>query len=83
MVGGMSAFFLSISCLNEDEFAAAAPALDMTPEDRDSLGCVLEQLGGPEGMAEVLSAEDESGVMALFGALLGCGLQMEGAGPGG
>ena len=81
LVGGMSAFFLSISCLNEEEFAAAAPSLDMNPEDRESFECVLDQLGGPEGLAEVLSAEDESGVMALFGAAIGCGLQMEGGGP--
>ena len=82
MVGGMSAFFLSLSCLNDEEFAAAAPALDMTSEDRESLDCVLEQLGGPEGMAAVFSAEDESAVMELFGALMGCGMSMEGGGPG-
>ena len=28
MVGGMAAFFLTLSCLEEDEWAAAAPALD-------------------------------------------------------
>ena len=82
MVGGMSAFFLTLSCLNEEEFAAAAPTLDMTPDDRESLGCVLEELGGPEGLTEIFGAEDESGIMALFGAALGCGLQMEGGGPG-
>ena len=83
LVGGMSAFFLSISCLNEEEFAAAAPSLEMNPEDRESFECVIGQLGGPEGLADALSAEDESGIMALFGAAMGCGLQMDGAGPGG
>ena len=81
MVGGMSAMFLSMSCLNEEEFDALAPALGMTRDDLDSFFCVMEELGGPEGMAAVMSAEDESGFMALFGAAMGCGLQMESAGP--
>ena len=83
MMGSMSALFLSVGCLNDEEFEVAAPALDMTAEDRESLECVMEQLGGPEGMAEALGSDGESGFMALFGAAMGCGLQMEGAAPGG
>ncbi len=84
MVGSMTAFFLTLSCLNEEEFAAAAPALDMTPEDRESLQCVQEQLGGAEGMAATLGSGDESGIMALFGAAIGCGLSLDsGPEPGG
>ena len=79
MIGGMSAMFLTMSCLNEEEFEAAAPALDMTPEDRESLECILERLGGPEGMAEVLAGQEEAAFMALFGAAMGCDLQMEGS----
>ena len=82
MVGGMSAFFTTLSFLNEEEFTAAAPALDMTPADRESLQCVLDQLGGPEGMAATFGSGDESGIMALIGAAMGCGLSMEGASPG-
>ena len=52
---------------------AAAPALDM--EDRESFQCALEQLGGPEGMAETLGSGNENSFMALFGAAMGCGLQ--------
>ncbi len=76
MVGSMSAMFLTLGCLNDEEFAASAPALDMTPEDRESLDCVFAQLGGPEGIAEALGSEDGAGVMAIFGAAIGCGLQM-------
>ena len=84
MVGSMSAFFISIGCLNEEELAVAAPSLGMTPEDIESLGCVMEQLGGPEGMSEVLGSQDEAAFMTLFGAAMGCGLQFEGApAPGG
>ena len=83
MVGGMSAMFLTASCLNDEELAAAGPTLGMTPEDRDGMLCVMQELGGPEGLAEVLSAEDESGIMTLFGATFACGLDLEGFGGGG
>ena len=83
MMGGMSAFFLTISCLNEEEFEHAAPALDMNPDDHESLQCVLQELGGPEGLAQTLGSGDESAIMALFPVAIGCGLSMEGAGPGG
>lgn len=81
MVGSMTAMFLTMSCLNDEEFAAAGPALGMTQEDLEGFSCVMEQLGGAEGMVAFMSAEDESGVMELFGAALACGLQMEGAQP--
>lgn len=80
MVGSMSAFFVTIACLNEEEWETAGPALDMDASDRESLQCVLEELGGPEGLATTL--ETEAGLMTLFAASTNCGLQ-PGAGPGG
>ena len=82
MVVGMSALFVSVSCLSDEELMAAGPTLGVTPEDRDGMRCVMQELGGPEGMAELLGAEDESGIMTLFGATFACGLDMEGAGMG-
>ena len=82
MVGGMSAMFLTVSCLNDQELAATESTLGMTPEDRDGMLCVMQELDGPEGLAEILSAEDESGIMALLGATFACGLDMEGFGGG-
>ena len=76
MIGSMSAMFLTMACLSDEEFTAAAPALGMSPDDRESLNCVMEQLGGPEGIAETLGKGDESSFMALFGAAMGCGLEM-------
>ena len=83
MAGAMSAMFLLVSCLTDEEFEAVGPAMDMTPEDREGLECLMNEMGGPGGMAEALGAEDGSGFMALFGAAIGCGLDMEGLGPGG
>ena len=78
MVGSMSAFFLTLACLSDEEFEAAGPALGMTAQDRASMDCVLEQLGGPEGMAETLAAGDETAFMTLFGVAMGCGLELDG-----
>ncbi len=83
MVGAMSAMLLTTSCLNDEELMAAGSTLGITPEDRDGVLCVMEQVGGPDGMAEILSAEDESGIMTLFQATFACGLDLEGIAPGG
>ncbi len=83
MVGAMSAMFLTISCLSDEELVAAGSALGMTPEDRDGMQCVMQELGGPQGLASVLSAEDESGIMTFFGAAFACGLNLEALWAGG
>ena len=84
MAGSMSAFFLTVSCLNEEEFAAAGPSLGMSPEDRESLQCVMGTLGGPEGLVALLGSEDEAAFMSLFGAAAECGMEgMEMGGPAG
>lgn len=83
MAGSMSALFVSISCLNDEEFEAVGPGLGMTLDDRESLQCVMDALGGPEGMAATLGSGDEAAFMSLFGAAVGCGLELEEAFPGG
>ena len=74
MIGGMSALFLTVGCLNEEEFEVAGPALGMSPEDRESQMCAMEKLGGPEGIAAVLGSGDEAALMILFGAAMECGV---------
>ena len=83
MVVSMSAFMLTLSCLNDEEYQAASAATGMDPGEREDLQCVMEELGGPEGMAEALQSEDGSGVFTIMFAAMGCGLQMEGMAPGG
>ena len=84
MVGSMSAMMVALSCLNDTEWEAASAQLGVDPAQRESAQCVMEQLGGPEGMATALQSEDGSGVFTIMFAALDCGLQMEaGAGPGG
>ena len=77
MIGGMSTLILAFMCLNEDEWQGAAASLGVAPEERETLQCVLDELGGPEAFAEILGAGDESSFLALFGAVMGCGVPME------
>ncbi len=80
MMGSMAAFLLTLSCLNEEEWQAAAPSLDMDPDDRKGLQCVMNELGGPEGMAAALQPADGGPPVAFFAAAQKCEIAM---GPGG
>ena len=83
VTAGMSVLLLTVSCLNDEELAEAGLALGIMPEDREGFLCVIDELGGPEGFAGLFEAEDESGLTALFGASMKCGMGMGGAAPGG
>ena len=74
MSGSMSAFFLTLTCLNEREWEAAAPSLGVSPEDREGMQCLLEAVGGPEGLAEAMQPENEAARTALMDAEMGCRL---------
>lgn len=83
VAAAMSAMFTAASCMSDEELEAASPALGFGPEDRDGLECLISEMGGPEGMAQVLSEEDGSGFIVLLGAAFTCGLDTEGFGSGG
>ena len=84
MISGMSAQLAAFSCLNDAEWQAASTAMGMAPGERENMQCVMRELGGPEGMATALQAEDGSGALTLMVAAFGCGLQMQtGGGPSG
>ena len=83
MADSMSAYMVTLSCLNDEEWQAASAATGMDPGERENLQCVMAELGGPEGMAEALQSEDGSGVFTVMFAAMGCGLQMEGMAPSG
>ena len=83
MAGGMAAFILTLTCLNEEEWQGAAVVLGAAPEERENLQCVVAEMGGPESFAETLAAGDEASFFALFGAIAQCGVQLGGGlGPG-
>lgn len=71
----MAGVFATLSCLSEEEFQAAGPALGMGPEDREGLQCVLEALGG-SGELAALMAPDAGPPVALLRAAIGCNLPL-------
>ena len=82
MVQGMAGFLIAISCLNEEEWQAASPVLELPPDGRESLQCVTNMLGGPEGVAASLEAKEGEPPLAFFNAAAECGLAMMGGPPG-
>ena len=73
MITGMTGFILTLSCLNEDEWELASPALELGPYNPEGLQCVLDKVGGPEGLA-AMASPDAGPPIALFGAALECNL---------
>ena len=78
MVQGMAGILITLSCLNEDEWQAASPALDLPPEGREPLQCVMNKLGGPEGVEASLESKEGEPPLALFNAAAECGMVMGG-----
>ena len=79
---GLAGLLITLSCLNEEEWKAASPALDLPPEGREALQCVMNKLGGPEGVATWLEPKEGEPPLALFKAAAECGLTMMGGPPG-
>ena len=82
MAGSMAAMFLSLSCLNETEWQAATPALDLHPDNREILQCLRETLGGAAPLAAALAPNaDGNPSPAYLDAAAKCGIA-SGAAPG-
>ena len=79
MAGSMTALSVTIACLNDEEWDAAASMTGMRPDEREGMQCLLDQLGGPGEMAEAMKAAGEGDFTDLAGA--DCGLDM-GPAPG-
>ncbi len=84
MAGSMTSMILTISCMNEQEWEAAGPSLGAEPGERENIQCVMEELGGPEGVvAALLPTEGGDPNQAFFEAALKCGTPMMEGSPGG
>ena len=81
MISGMTGFIVTLTCLNQEEWETASPALDLGPYNPEALQCVLEKLGGPEGLA-AMAGPDAGPPIALFGAAVECNLAFVEAPPG-
>ena len=74
----LAGIYVTIACLNDEEWEAAATVLDVDPGTREALLCRLEEIGGTDGLTVALEAGDEGRLTALFDATTGCELKMEG-----
>ena len=83
MVQSMAGFLISLACLNEEEWQNASPALELPPDSREGLQCVMNMLGGPEGVAASLESKEGEPPLAFFNAAAECGLTMMGGPPPG
>ena len=81
MVQGMAGFLITLSCLNEEEWQAASPGLELPPDGREAMQCVTNTLGGPEGILASLQSNQGEPPVAFFNAAFGCGLTMMGGPP--
>ena len=83
-VAAMLSIFVALTCLSEDEFRAVGPIFEMTPEDREGLQCMLDELGGPERIASLMGPNPDTPVelflFELFGASLECEVEIPGSG---
>jgi hypothetical protein len=80
-VAGMVTFMVSLSCLSEEEFQVAAPAMGIAPGEYENFQCVLDTLGGQDALTVLLTPAAEFPA-ALFEAAFSCQLQMGGPPPG-
>ena len=64
---------MTLSCLNEEEWELAGPALELGPYNPEGMQCLFEKVGGPEGLA-AMARPDAGPPLALFGAAAECNL---------
>ena len=76
MAASMGSFLVTLSCLNDEEWQMASPALDLNPNDREGLQCVMDELGGPAAVAPALQSDAGSPLMTVIGVAIGCNLQL-------
>ena len=76
MAGSMTAFSVTIACLNDEEWDAGTSKMGMRPEEREGMQCLLDQLGGPGEMAEAMKAAGEGDFTDLDKAGADCGVDM-------
>ena len=74
--GSASAFMLTLSCLNEEEWGLYVSPMIMDPDDREKLQCVVAALGGPTELAAALQAGEGGVPETLRNAAAECGLHI-------
>ena len=73
-----ASIFVTIACLNDEEWETAATVLGVDQGTRAAMMCLLEEMGGTEGLTAALEPGAEGSFTALILAVTDCDLEMEG-----
>ena len=73
-----ASIFVTIACLNDEEWETAATVLGVDLGTRAAMMCLLEEMGGTAGLTAALEPGAEESFTALILAVTGCDLEMEG-----
>ena len=76
MAGSMTGLFVTMACLNDQEWETAGPQVGMSLDERKGMQCLLVALGGPGPMAAAMKAAQEGDFTILAQAGAECGLDM-------
>ena len=74
MAGSMAASTTTTACLTDEEWERANPMMEIEPQGRADLQCLMEALGGPREMAKAMRASGEGDFTELAAAAAACGL---------
>ena len=72
----MAGLIIVLACLDEPEWQAASQPLDLPPDGREALQCVMNLLGGPKGIVASLESKEGEPPMNFLKAATKCGLTM-------
>ena len=76
MAGSMTGLFVTMACLNDEEWETVGPQVGMSLDERKGMQCLLVALGGPGPMAAMMAAAQEGHFTILAQAGEECGLDM-------
>ena len=70
----MAGIIIVLACLDEPEWQTASQTLDLPPDERETLQCTMNLLGGPEGIVAAMESKEGEQPTAFFNAATQCGL---------
>ena len=73
----LSGVFVTIACLDYEEWETAAKALDLNPGEREFTVCLMGEMGRSIGLTAALEAKDEAGNLTMLARATGCELEVE------
>ena len=68
----VASFTTVITCMNDQEWNRVAPRMGMEPEERETLICITEAMGGLQGMAQAFNEEEKATMVRFLGAAIAC-----------